>query len=166
MKPVADLLQVTARIHRACLTVGAAFRTPKPRGYFSTWPTYVLDFYDAEDWGAHRTDEAITRRLIQPPRFVPTAREVDDALPALGLLNGFQPPPTIGGSIQLAFRVIRLRALQEWYGEHRGADESGAHWRGGWRAIGALAKCSRETSRKIHHAAMVYAYSRAVEGAN
>lgn len=145
------------RIHTACLTV-STFDRAGPRGFFSTWPAYKLDWYDIEEFGAVRMPEAVVKRLIAPPRFYPTAKQIDDALPALQLLDG--------GADRRQRKIIRLRAFQLWYGEHVDADdEEFAHWRGGWRAIGALAGCSHTSARTLHAQAMSYAFERFLERA-
>lgn len=150
-----QLLDMIDRIHTACLTVGT-LPPGGPRGFFSTWPAYKLDWYDAEEFGFQRTDESITKRLIQPPRFFATPKQIDDCLPALALLNGVTP---------LERRCVRYRATQLWYGEHVDAsDEAFAHLRGGWRAIGRLARCSHTTARNSHKSAMLYALRRQIEG--
>lgn len=139
------------RIHYACLTI-ASDVAPAPRGYFSTWPAYRLDWYDLEIMGSTRSDEAITRGLISAPKFVPTAKQIDDALPALALLDGISKRHR---------KVVRLRALQLWYGMHIDADdEDFAQWRGGWRGIGKLAGVSHTTARAFHAQAMSYAFER------
>lgn len=146
----ADVLAMMERLHTAALTV-ACLPSDGPKGFFSTWPRYKLDWWDAEDWGSQRTDQAVTARLIAPPRFAPTPQQVDDCLPALALLDGLQP---------LHRRVIRLRAHQLWYGEHAAADEDYAHWRGGWRMIGKACGVSHERARGAHRDAVLHAFAR------
>lgn len=128
------------RLHRACLTI-ACLPDDGPKGYFSTWPRYKLEWWDAEEWGSNRTDSAVTARLISPPRFAPTGAEVDDCLPALSLLDGLPG---------LYRRVLMLRAHQLWYGLHAGPDEAHAIWRGGWRMIGETCGISHWRARAIH----------------
>lgn len=132
------------RLHRACLTI-ACLPGDGPKSFFSTWPRYKLDWWDAEEWGSHRTDGAVTARLISPPRFTPTPAEVDDCLPALSLLN---EAPRLGRI------VLMLRAHQDWYGTHARADERYAHWRGGWRMIGESCGISDNTARHAHRDAI------------
>jgi hypothetical protein len=142
-----------ARLHRACLTI-AALPSDGPKGFFSTWPRYKLDWWDAEDWGSQRTDRAVTQRLISPPRFSPTPAEVDDCLPALSLLDAEPSSPRQARKFALYRRVLALRAHQLWYGEHAGADERYAHWRGGWRMIGETCGVSHITARHAHREAV------------
>ncbi len=137
------------RLHRACLTI-ACLPGDGPKGFFSTWPRYKLDWFDAEEWGSHRTDAAVTARLISPPRFAPTPAEVDDCLPALSLLDAEPTSPRMATRFKLGRTVLMLRAMQLWYGEHAGADERYAHWRGGWRMIGEALGASHVTARAIH----------------
>lgn len=146
----AEIEALTARLHRACLTV-AALPADGPKGFYSLWPRYKLTWWDAEDFGSHRTDAAVTRRLIAPPRFAPTPKEIDDCLPALQLLEGLP---------RLHRRVLMLRAHQLWYGEHAAADEEYAHWRGGWRMIGRACGVSHEKARRAHWEAIRHAYER------
>lgn len=143
------------RIHTACLTV-ASMPKAGPRAFFSTWPAHKLEWWDAEDFGSQRTQEAVTRALIQPPRFYPTAKQIDDALPALELLDG--------GADQRQRRIIRLRAQQLWYGHHVSpCDERYGHLSGGWRGIGALCRCTHTTARTQHAKAISYAFSRLLD---
>lgn len=128
------------RLHRACLTI-ACLPGDGPKAFFSTWPRYKLDWYDAEEWGSQRTDAAVTARLIAPPAFTPTPAEIDDCLPALALLDG---------APKLHRQVLMLRAHQDWFGTHAKADERYAHWRGGWRAIGEALGVSHWLARAIH----------------
>lgn len=153
---------IVERVHRACLTVGTL---PKdgPRGLYTTWPLFKLDWFDAEEFGAERMPSAVAERLIQPARFAASPREIDDCLPALALLDGYTPPPHIGGDVRLARRVIAFRAHQLWYGEHAKADERYSHYRGGWRGIGARFRCSATTARNIHFDAMTYALRKSLE---
>lgn len=142
------------RLHTACLTI-ASDVAPAPRGYFSTWPAYRLDFYDWETMGDTRSDESVTRGLISAPRFFPNAKQIDDALPALRLLDG---------SPKRQKTALRLRALQGWYGKHiRADDEEFAHWRGGWRGIGRLMRCTHTTAQTLHAQAVSYAFSRLLD---
>jgi len=136
--PVFDAME--RRLHDACLTI-AALPGDGPKSFFSTWPRYKLEWWDAEEWGSHRTDAAVTARLISPARFTPTPAQVDDCLPALALLDG-QP--------RLHRRVLMLRAQQQWYGQHAAADEAYAHWRGGWRMIGEQLGISHWLARASH----------------
>lgn len=155
MKDAADqIAALTERIHRACLTV-AHDRAVGPRGFFSTWPAYRLDWWDAEDFGDQRTDEAITKRLIRPPRFVASAKEIDDALPALQLLAGLE---------KRHWQVVALKALQGWYGVHLTVDDPAFGVLGrGWRGIGRELNCSHTTAINLHRDAMAHAYARSVQ---
>jgi hypothetical protein len=159
---VALKAQTIERVHLACLTINT-LPSGGPRGFFTTWPLFKLDWYDLEEFGAERMPEAVATRFIQPPRFVATAKQIDDCLVALSLLDGFQSNGTIGGDVRLARRVIRHRAAQLWYGQHVKAGEAFEHYRGGWRGIGRLSRCSHTTARKIHAAAMHYAFERQIE---
>lgn len=145
-----------ARLHRACLTI-AALPGDGPKGMFSTWPRYKLEWFDAEDWGSHRTDASVTARLIAPPRFYPTPAEIDDCLPALMLLD--REPAT--GRQTRAFRLGRttlmLRAHQLWYGEYAKADERFAYLQGGWRMIGEAFNVSHITAKAAHDKAIRHA---------
>lgn len=149
----AEMLAMMERLHTAALTA-ACLPADGPKGFFSTWPRYKLEWWDAEDWGDQRTDQAVTARLISPPRFAATPRQIDDCLPALALLNGLQ---------RLNRRVIQLRAHQLWYGDHAAADEAYAHWRGGWRMIGRQCGVSHEKARSAHRDAVVHALLQANE---
>ncbi len=147
----ADLAALTERLHRACLTV-QCLPADGPKSFFSTWPRYKLDWYDAEEWGSYRTDEALTQGLIAPPRFAPTPAEVDDCLPALALLNGLP---------WLCRRVVSLRAHQLWYGTHARADEAYAYWRGGWSMVARAAGLDHhEKAKRAHWRAVRTAYER------
>lgn len=146
----AEIEALTERLHTACLTV-QTFPPDGPRGFYSLWPRYKLDWWDAEDFGSQRTDEAVTRRLIAPPGFVPTPTQVDDCLPALALLDGLP---------RLNKRAVSLRAHQLWYGKHAAADEAYAHWRGGWRMIGKALGVHMEIARRAHWKAVRTAYAK------
>lgn len=151
------MIALIDRVHRAALTV-ATLPPAGPKGLYTLWPAYRLDWWDEGNEVSKLTSADITRRLISPPQFIPTPREIDDCLPALSLLNGVGKLPR---------RIIRSRAIQIWYGEHVAADdERYAHLRGGWRAVGAMSRCSHTTARKIHYAAMCYALNRQVSGAD
>lgn len=144
----AALEAIEARLHRACLTL-ECLPGDGPRGVYSLWPRYKLTFYDAEEAGSYRGDAVITSRFIRPPGFAPTPAEVDDCLPALALMDGLSNTHRL---------VVRLRAHQEWYGLHAGSEEDYAHWRGGWRAIGAMSGMHFTHAARLHWAAIVYAY--------
>lgn len=151
---VERLVAIERRIRIACLTV-SSWQATKPRGFFSTWPAYALEHFDAEIEGSQRSDEAITRGLVRAAKFFPTAKQIDDALPALELLNGLD---------KRTLRIVRLRALQSWYGTHIEADDDEfAHWRGGWRGIGRLAGCSHTLAQRKYERAMTYALERDLE---
>lgn len=142
------------RLHIACLTI-ASDTKPAPRGFFSTWPAYRLEFYDLEIMGSTRSDEAVTKGLISAPKFYPTAKQIDDALPALALLDG---------SEKRQKTAVRLRALQLWYGKHIDADDDEfAHWRGGWRGIGRLMRTSHTSAQAFHAQAISYAFERSLD---
>lgn len=141
------------RLHRACLTV-ACLPSDGPKSFFSTWPRYKLDWWDAEEWGSHRTDGAVTARLISPPRFTPTPAEIDDCLPALSLLNDTPTGPRLAFKFKLFRGVLMLRAHQLWYGEHAKADERFAYLRGGWRMIADEFGVSHVTARSAHNEAV------------
>lgn len=140
---------VIERVHIAALTV-AALLGDGPRGFFSTWPAYRHTWWDEGNEISKRSDADIARRLIAPPRFFPTPRQIDDCLPTLALLDGFAP--STGDSAAKARRIISKRAHQAWYGEN-----------GGWRAIGADCGVSHTAARKIHWSAMVYALERSLD---
>jgi hypothetical protein len=146
----AELEAVMERLHRACLTM-ACLPADGPRGFYSTWPRYKLTWWDPGNEDSKLSAADITRRFIAPPHFTPTPKEVDDCLPALALLDGLG---------WLHRRVLRLRAHQLWYGEHAGADEEYAHWRGGWRMIGAECGVSHEMARRLHWQCVVKAFER------
>lgn len=150
----AQKAELIDRLHTACLTV-ASDVAPAPRGYFSTWPAYRLDFYDLEILGSTRSDESVTAGLIRAPRFYPTAKQIDDALPALALLEG---------STKKQKTAVRLRALQGWYGKHIEADDDEfAMWRGGWRGIAKLMRTTHTTAQAFHAQAISYAFERLLD---
>ena len=136
----ADLDAITDRIHTACLTI-ACLPGDGPRTTFSTWPAYRHDWWDWGNEASRLSDEDIARRLLKPPRFTPTPRQVDDALPALALLDGVDRTTRL---------VVAARAAQLWYDLD-----------GGWRAIGRAAGTSHEAARRKHWQATVLAWSRA-----
>lgn len=143
--------ELTQRLHTACLTL-SCMAADGPSAFFSTWPRFRLEWYDAEELGSHRTDAAVTKGLIAPPLFTPTPKQVDDCLPALSLLD--ETP-------WIMKRIVMLRAHQIWYGRHAAPDdEDHAKWRGGWRAIGAMCKRSYEGCRIIHAQAITHAFER------
>lgn len=132
---------VTDRIHAACLTV-CVLPSDGPRGFFSTWPAYRLDWWDEGNEASKLSDSDIARRLLKPPRFVASPKQIDDCLPALRLLDGLS---------RTERRVIASRASQLW----NDAD-------GGWRAVGRTAGVSHTTARRLHWGAMVLALARSV----
>jgi hypothetical protein len=140
---VEALNAIMERVHIAALTI-EAHPGDGPKGFFTTWPAYRHIWWDEGNELSKRSDADIARRFLAPPRFYPTARQIDDCLPALALLDGFAP--SSGASAGQARRIINRRAHQLWYGEH-----------GGWLAIGADCGVSHTTARKIHWSAMVYA---------
>lgn len=135
------------RLHAACLTM-AVLSGDGPKGYPSGgsmsrmgWAEMRREWWDAGNEASMISPADITRRLIAPPNFFPTPKQVDDALPALELLHGLTRKHHF---------VLRLRAHQLWYGEHAYADEPMAFWRGGWRMIGQCAGISHEKARTMH----------------
>lgn len=146
----AALEAVTERLHTACLTM-AVLDGDGPRGYYSTWPRYKLTWWDPGNEDSKLSAADITRRLIAPPGFSPTPKQVDDALPALMLIEGLTRKHHL---------TLRLRAHQLWYGEHAAADEPYAFWRGGWRMIGVCCGVSHEKARRLHWQCVVKAFER------
>lgn len=137
-----DALAVFAeRIHTACLTVGT-FPKAGPRAFFSTWPAYRLEFWDAEEEGRTRQQKEMVERFISAPRFAPTAKQIDDCLPALALLNG---------ATALGRAAITARAFYNWY-----------RFDGGWRLIGDRLGISHTSARTFHNQAINYAYLRSL----
>ncbi len=143
----AELDAMMARLHTACLTM-AVLSGDGPKGYPSatslsrlSWANMQRDWWDAGNEASMLSAADISRRLIAPPNFYPTPKQVDDALPALLLLQGLSG---------MHLRVLRLRAHQLWYGEHAYADEPMAFWRGGWRMIGEVCGISYEKARTMH----------------
>ncbi len=135
------------RLHTACLTM-AVLSGDGPKGYPSggsmsrmSWASMQREWWDAGNEASMLSASDIARRLIAPPNFYPTPKQVDDALPALELLKGVRWLPRF---------VLRLRAHQQWYGQHAYADEPFAFWRGGWRMIGDCAGVSHERARTLH----------------
>jgi len=123
------------RLHTACLTMNV-LSGDGPKGFPSgtsmsrkSWAEFQREWWDAGNEASQLSGADIARRLIAAPPFAATPKQVDDALPALELLKGLSRDH---------YRVLRLRAHQEWYGEHAYADEPTAFWRGGWRLIGSL----------------------------
>lgn len=146
--------ELTQRLHTACLTI-ACLPEDGPRAFYSTWPRYRLEWYDAEELGSARTDEAVTKGLIAPPAFTPTPRQVDDCLPALSLLDGLS---------HVHHRIVMLRAHQLWYGQHAAPDdEDHAHWRGGWRAIAQKCRMNHMKAQRLHARAVSHAFERCLE---
>jgi hypothetical protein len=143
LKESADLIAaMTDRIHTACLTV-ASLPGDGPRTAYTAWPAYRHDWWDWGNEASRLSDNDIARRLLAPPRFTPTPKQVDDCLPALRLLDGVDRTTRL---------VVSTRAVQLWYAPHRG-----------WRDIGRAAGCSHESARRKHWAAMVSALSRHIE---
>lgn len=130
---------VTQRLHDACLTV-ACLPPDGPRGFFSTWPAYRLEWWDEGNEASKLSDADIARRLLKPPRFTPTPRQVDDCLPALALLDGVT---------RTERRVVAARAVQLW----NDLD-------GGWRAVGRACGVSHTAARRLHWSAMLLALAR------
>jgi len=135
------------RLHDACLTM-AVLSGDGPKGFPSGtsmsrlgWAEFQREWWDAGNEASMLSAADIARRLIAPPSFYPTPKQVDDALPALELLKGLNWQPRL---------VLRLRAHQEWYGRHAYADEELAFWRGGWRMIGQCIGSSHEKARTLH----------------
>ena len=154
MIPAEQFLAHQLRIHRACLTV-LTLPPAGPRGTYSLWPAYRHSWWDEGNEVSKLTAADITRRFIAAPRFVPTAREIDDCLPTLALMNG---------TPKRWKAVVRWRAVQLWYGKHISADdEDFAHLRGGWRGIARLTRCSHTTAQNNHRDAMLYAWGRALD---
>lgn len=139
MTDAAALQAVTHRVHRAVLTM-AALPSDGPRGFFSSWPAYRHSWWDAGNEASQLCGRDISRRLIRAPVFSPTPAEVDDALPALALLDGIET---------LNRRIVAARAFQQWYALH-----------GGWRSLCDHFGLSREKLRKLHAASMLYALNR------
>lgn len=145
------LLAMRDRLHTAALTA-ACLPADGPKGPYTLWPRYKLTWWDPGNEDSKLSGADITRRLIAPPRFVPSPKEVDACLPTLALLEGLSP---------LHHKAIRLRAHQLWYGEHVAADDPDyAHWRGGWRAIGKMCGVSYETARSYHMDAVSHAFEK------
>lgn len=136
------LARFADRIHTACLTAGT-FPEAGPRGFFSTWPAYRLEFWDAEEEGRTRQQKELVERFISAPRFVPTPKQIDDCLPALELLNG---APKIGRA------AVSARAFFNWY-----------RFDGGWRLIGDRLGISHTSARTFHNNAIIYAYRRSFQ---
>lgn len=143
----AELDAMMTRLHDACLTM-AVLAGDGPKGFPSGtsmsrlgWAEMRREWWDAGNEASMLSPADIARRLIAPPNFYPTPKQVDDALPALELLHGLTWKPRF---------VLRLRAHQLWYGEHAYADEEFAFWRGGWRMIGDMCGFSHEKARTLH----------------
>lgn len=122
-------IAVMERIHAACLTV-RCMPTDGPRGCYSTWPLYRLEWWDEGNEVSKLTAADITARFIEAPKFYPTAKQIDDCLPALSLMDGLP---------RFSRVVVSMRAHQRWYDLH-----------GGWRAVGEKLKCSHKTARLAH----------------
>lgn len=149
----AEFAAIIDRIHTACLTV-TTLPPDGPKGPYSLWPSYRHSWWDEGNEISKLSAADITRRLISPPEFVATPRQIDDCLPALALLDGEEA---------LTRRVVALRALQLWYGKHAAADdERWAHLRGGWRGIGDLVGLAHKNARRRHREAMLRALDRVV----
>lgn len=146
----AEIEAIMERLHVAALTA-ACLPADGPRGFYSTWPRYKHTWWDEGNEVSKLSAADITRRLIAPPRFYPTPRQIDDCLPALALLDGLTSNH---------HRCVRLRAHQLWYGEHARADEDFAHWRGGWRMIGAELGVSHTWAKRLHWESVVKAFER------
>lgn len=130
---------VETRLHAACLTV-ACLPPDGPRGFYSTWPAYRLEWWDAGNEASQLSDADIARRLLTPPRFSPSPRQVDDCLPTLALLDGVT---------RLERRVVASRAVQLW----NDLD-------GGWRAVGRACGVSHTSARRMHWGAVLLALAR------
>lgn len=133
---VALKAEVINRLHTACLTV-QCLPDDGPRGVYTLWPAYRHTWWDEGNEASKLSAADITRRLISAPRFCPTARQIDECLPTLALLDGGRP---------IWRRILSARAHQLWYDIP-----------GGWRAIGAdcginHVKAQREHLRAISHA--------------
>lgn len=151
----AELAAMVDRLHAAALTV-ECLPADGPKGTYSLWPRYRLTWWDPGNEDSKLSGEDITRRLIAPPRFMPTARQIDDCLPALALMEG---------ATKDQWRVVSMRAHQLWYGIHAAADEDFAHWRGGWRRIGQCIGISHEKARGLHSDAIRQALEKDFRGA-
>ena len=138
---VAEFDAFIDRMHDACLTM-VSLPPDGPRRMYSTWPAYRLEWWDAEIAGSKRQDESITKGLIAAPRFFPTARQIDDCLPMLALMDGVERRDR---------RIVAMRAVQLWYAPHDA---------GSWRRIGASVGLSHEGARKIHYRTMRSAFMR------
>lgn len=142
-----EITALIERLHRACLTE-SCMPSDGPKGHARTWSAGKSwaatrsEWWDDGNESSKLSDGDIVRRFIAPPQFSPTPQEVDDWLPALALLDGPE--------LRASRPVIRLRAFQEWYGQHAAADERYAHWRGGWRMIGDHIGRSYEWARQKH----------------
>lgn len=153
-----ELSAMMERLHAACLTM-AVLSGDGPKGFPSgtsmsrlSWAEMQREWWDAGNEASMLSPTDITRRLIAPPNFYPTPKQVDDALPALELLKGLS---------RKHYFVLRLRAHQEWYGHHAAADEPMAFWRGGWRMIGQCAGVSHEKARTLHWQCVRTAFEKA-----
>lgn len=128
--------QLIERIHIACLTV-QCLPGDGPKGTYTLWPAYRHTWWDEGNENSKLSAADITRRLITPPRFFPTPKQIDDCLPTLALFDG---------APALWRRVVSARAHQDWY-----------DLPGGWRAIGADCGLSHTNARKHYLRAISFA---------
>ena len=128
--------ELISRLHIAALTI-QALPGDGPKGPYTLWPAYRHTWWDEGNEASKLSAADITRRLITPPRFFPTARQIDDCLPTLALLDGGRP---------IWRRIVSARAHQEWY-----------DLPGGWRAIGADCGITHDRARKGYLRAVSHA---------
>ncbi|HWA22311.1 MAG TPA: hypothetical protein VG735_07955 [Caulobacterales bacterium] len=144
----AAMAEFIDRMHAACLTVNC-LPGDGPKGFFSTWPAYRHTWWDWGNEVSMRSDADIARRLLTPPDFTPTPRQVTECLPLLALLNGVERETRM---------IIAMRAKQEWW------MASGLPAFGGWRAIASVVGKSDWTCRNYHYETMRKAFFAMPEG--
>lgn len=139
---VAFKAEIISRLHTACLTI-QALPGDGPKGPYTLWPLYRHTWWDEGNEASKLSAADITRRLIAPPQFYPTAKQIDDCLPALALLDGVEP---------IQRRVVSARAHQLWYDIP-----------GGWRAIAADCGVSNHVkAQRLYLRAISHAVERAL----
>lgn len=137
MDLVASKAALIERLHTACLTV-QCLPNDGPKGTYTLWPRYRHTWWDEGNENSKLSAADITRRLIAPPKFYADAKQIDDCLPALALLDGVP---------SLWRRIVSARAHQLWYDAP-----------GGWRAIGADCGVSHKTARVSYLRAISHAF--------
>jgi hypothetical protein len=124
------------RLHDAMLTLSVMGGRAE-LGIVGGAPAHIVEFGDMV--GREREE-------TPPAKFKPTAPQVSDMVPALGLLEGLRPA---------FFKVVMLRALDEFARENGGAGD----WP--WSKIGGFLGMSDRWAESAYSAAIVQAARRA-----